>query len=148
MLYLVILKCLWGLARFQCQRMVDCHPSHWHCHPGSTTCELCQAGKASSAVGATLPSTCIGCPKGTYSAEGSQSCMPCLGGTYSETGGRATPRSESALQGLHLHPWLQATWQYVLCALPASTHSRAAQHARPAWLEHTQRRRKPLFVAS
>lgn len=50
----------------------------------STTCILCPAGTASSAVGATSNSTCAACPTGSYSqAAGSSACVDCGAGTYS-----------------------------------------------------------------
>ena len=58
------------------------------CTPGtysqqSGSCIPCPAGTASSASGASDPSTCIPCPTGSYAAAGSSVCIDCVANTFS-----------------------------------------------------------------
>jgi hypothetical protein len=49
---------------------------------GAATCQGCAGGYFSTAVGATVPTTCVGCPANTFSAVGSSSCLPCAPGRF------------------------------------------------------------------
>lgn len=50
----------------------------------STSCILCEAGKYNPQIGSSKMSSCISCPKDTFSNEGASVCLPCPQGLGSK----------------------------------------------------------------